>query len=185
MNKAEGEQLLVLACQAFETCTKLNAHVVPSSKKLLHHTAHGYYQIDGYLRIGPHGQLRTLNDKFSEPVVLVVPYISDQQGEKLRQQAIQYLDTAGNTYLHAAEKSFFILVKGQRQPLAEQPTQHRAFLPAGVQLLYHLLSEPGLLQANYRTMAEQAQFALGSVSILLKSLQQLNLLREAATEIHF
>lgn len=195
MNTAEEEQLLVLACQAFEISTKLNAHSVPSSKDSLHPTAPGRYRVDGCLRIGPHGQLflveakarllpgtieqvRALNDQIGEPVVLVVPYVSEQQGEKLRQQDIQYLDTAGNAYLHAAEKSFFVLVKGQRQPLVEQPTQHRAFLPAGVQLLYHLLSEPALLQATYRTMAEQAQVALGSVSILLKSLQQLNLLRE-------
>ncbi|MDJ0364865.1 type IV toxin-antitoxin system AbiEi family antitoxin [Hymenobacter sp. H14-R3] len=56
--------------------------------------------------------------------------------------------------------------------------QHRAFQPAGVQLLYHLLSEPALLQASYRAMAEQAQVALGSVSILLRGLQQLELLRD-------
>ncbi|MBW3127754.1 type IV toxin-antitoxin system AbiEi family antitoxin [Hymenobacter profundi] len=41
-----------------------------------------------------------------------------------------------------------------------------------------MLSKPALLQASYRAMAEQAQVALGSVSILLRSLQQLGLLRD-------
>ena len=40
------------------------------------------------------------------------------------------------------------------------------------------LQGPALLQASYRTMAEQAQVALGSVSILLRGLQQLDLLRD-------
>jgi hypothetical protein len=197
MNAEVEQELLTLACRAFEMCTQLNAHSVPLPEKHLALTAGGHYQPDGCLRIGPQahlflveakprlqpgtiGQLRSINDQAGEPVVLVVPYVSSQQGEKLRQHDIQYVDTAGNAYLHAADKSFFVLVSGQRQPLAEPPTQHRAFQPAGVQLLYHLLSTPELLQASYRTMAEQAQVALGSVSILLRSLQQLGLLREEA-----
>jgi hypothetical protein len=195
MNTNKEEELLTLACRAFETCTKLNAHLVPFSEERILPSARSHYRADGYLHIGPKGhpflveakmrlqpgtisQLRSINDQAGEPVVLVVPYVSSQQGEKLRQHDIQYLDTAGNAYLHTVDRSFFILVSGQRQPLAEPPTQHRAFQPAGVQLLYHLLSTPALLQASYRAMAEQAQVALGSVSILLRSLQQLGLLRE-------
>jgi hypothetical protein len=113
-----------------------------------------------------------------EPVALVVPYVSDKLGQELQRRGVCYLDTAGNAYLQTATPDFFILIRGNRQPKASTQMQHRAFQPAGVQLLYHLLSEPALLQASYRAMAEQAQVALGSVSILLKGLQQLELLRE-------
>ncbi|GAA4368920.1 hypothetical protein GCM10023185_42100 [Hymenobacter saemangeumensis] len=111
-------------------------------------------------------------------MVLAAPYIPDSLGKVLQRENIQYLDTAGNAYLHAADASLFILIGGQRQPAIGKQVQHRAFQPAGVQLLYHLLSEPQLLQASYRAMAEQAQVALGSVSILLRGLQQLELLRD-------
>jgi hypothetical protein len=153
------------------------------------------YQPDGCLQIGPQrllflvevkprfqpntvGRLRSINQQASEPIVLVVPYVSDRHGEQLRQHHIQYLDTAGNAYLYQLDGSFLVLVQGGRAPLAEQPMRHRAFQPAGVQLLYHLLSESALLQASYRVMAERAQVALGSVSILLRGLQQLELVRE-------
>ena len=194
MNTADEEQLLLLACRAFETRTKLNAHPVGAGGQPERRGTSGY-RADGYLQIGPKGllflaeaksrllpdtvgRLRTINQQTGEPVVLVVPYVNDRQGEKLREQGIQYLDTAGNAYLCQADGSFLVLVEGQREPLAEQPAQHRVFQPAGVQLLYHLLGEPTLLQASYRAMAEQAQVALGSVSILLRGLQQLALLRE-------
>ena len=196
MNTADEEQLLLLACRAFETRTKLNAHPVGvSGQDGQRRDEHIGYQADACLQIGPKkhlflaevkprllpdtvGRLRTINQQAGEPVVLVIPYVSGRQGEKLRQQGIQYLDTAGNAYLYQADGSFLVLVEGQREPLAEQPAQHRAFQPAGVQLLYHLLSEPTLLHASYRAMAEQAQVALGSVSILLRGLQQLALLRD-------
>ncbi|WP_254244090.1 hypothetical protein [Hymenobacter sp. BRD128] len=113
-----------------------------------------------------------------EPVALVVPYVSDKLGQELQRRGVCYLDTAGNAYLQTTTSDFFVLIRGNRQPKASAQVQHRAFQPAGVQLLYHLLSEPALLQASYRTMAEQAQVALGSVSILLKGLQQLELLRD-------
>ena len=196
MNTADEEQLLMLACRAFETHTKLNAHPVGDRGAYGRRGAgHSGYQPDGCLQIGPNGllflveaksrvlpdtvgRLRAINQQADKPVVLVVPYVSGKQGEKLRQQGIQYLDTAGNAYLYQADGSFLVLVEGQREPLAKQPAQHRAFQPAVVQLLYHLLSEPALLQASYRAMAGQAQVSLGSVSILLRGLQQLDLLRE-------
>jgi hypothetical protein len=196
MNRAEEEHLLILACRAFETRTRLNAHPVEANEEYGQRgRPHLSYQADGCLQIGPRqlrflaeaksrfqpdtvGRLRTINQQAAEPVILVVPYVSDRQGEQLREYNIQYLDTAGNAYLNQADGSFLILAQGGREPLAEQPMQHRAFQPAGVQLLYHLLSEPALLQASYRAMAGRAQVALGSVSILLRGLQQLELLRD-------
>ncbi|MGY2134437.1 type IV toxin-antitoxin system AbiEi family antitoxin [Hymenobacter sp. HD11105] len=199
VNTFGEEQLILWACQALEASTGLSARLEAFGREPRPPVAPGDHRGNGCLRIGPQeqlfivnarlrvqpetiGNLRALQPTSREPVVLIVPYISDQQGEKLRHSAIHYLDTAGNAYLQSADRHFFVLVRGQRQPLAAQPTPHRAFQPAGVQLLYHLLSEPALLQATYRTMAGQAQVALGSVSILLRSLQQLGLLRDEAGE---
>ena len=195
--QTEEEHLILLACQAFETRTKLKAHPVAPTDSLIQWAMQYDYRPDGCVQIGPRrllfmveakpavrpdtiGKLRAIAKRTSEPVVLVVPYINDRQAAKLREHHLQYLDTAGNAYLQTVDDSFFVLLGGQRQPLAEQQAQHRAFQPAGVQLLYHLLSEPKLLQASYRAMAERAQVALGSVSILLRGLQQLELLRDEA-----
>ncbi|WP_324680589.1 type IV toxin-antitoxin system AbiEi family antitoxin [Hymenobacter sp. GOD-10R] len=123
-------------------------------------------------------QLRTRNQQSTEPPVLVIPYVSDALGQALQRQGVCYLDTAGNAYLRSTDPPFLVLIRGQRQSQVAAHGPQRAFQPAGVQLLYHLLSTPALLQASYRRLAEQAQVALGSVSILLRSLQQLGLLRE-------
>jgi hypothetical protein len=123
-------------------------------------------------------QLRHLTSLNQEPVALVIPYVPDKLGQELQQRGICYLDTAGNAYLRAVNTNFFVLIKGNRQPKTGAQMQHRAFQPAGVQLLYQLLSKPALLQASYRVMGAQAQVALGSVSILLRGLQQLELLRD-------
>jgi hypothetical protein len=123
------------------------------------------------------GRLRSQRAAGASPLVLIAPYINDKLGQQLQQLGIYYLDTAGNAYLRTDDPGFLVLIRGQRQPEATRQVQHRAFQPAGVQLLYQLLSEPALLQASYRVMAERAQVALGSVSVLLRGLEQTGLLR--------
>lgn len=196
MNKASEAGLLDLAATALQEQIGQLVHIGEREKKIVDDFN---FRTDGRLYIGEaeHSfvleaktkftesmldQLRQLTDISQEPVALVVPYVSDKLGQQLQQRGICYLDTAGNAYLQMASNGIFILIRGNRQPRAGAPAQHRAFQPAGVQLLYHLLSEPALLQASYRVMAEQAEVSLGSVSILLRGLQQLELLRDESSK---
>ena len=195
VNTSTEADLLALASQALENRIGQPVQLAAMSVADAEEALKTGYHADGWLLIGANqhrflvevkpglrkdtvAQLRRINGRAQEPVVLAAPYIPDSLGGELQRQHIQYLDTAGNAYLNAPDAGLFILVGGQRQPAIGKQVQHRAFQPAGVQLLYHLLSEPALLQASYRAMAEQAQVALGSVSILLKGLQQLELLRD-------
>ncbi|MDQ2795465.1 MAG: type IV toxin-antitoxin system AbiEi family antitoxin [Bacteroidota bacterium] len=112
------------------------------------------------------------------PRVVVSPYISPAIGQALQQQGVYYLDTVGNAYLQSADPALLILIQGRRPPAAERGETRRAFRRTGLRLLYHLLNRPELLQAPYRTLADEASLALGSVSAVLADLRQLGLLRE-------
>jgi hypothetical protein len=193
MNDPEHQGLLRLASQALENQLRQPVHLVE-----LDATSQGKaHQAGSQLRIGNQrhlfllepkpklgkdtvAQLRRFAEKKNPAVVLVAPYIPDALARVLQRMEIYYLDTAGNAYLQNPDAGGLILIRGQRQPTIGKQVQHRAFQPAGVQLLYQLLSTPRLLQASYRVLADQAQVALGSVSVLLRGLQQLELLREEA-----
>jgi len=192
MNTWTEQHLLDLAAAALQAQLQQPVQV---QKQETTATADPHFHLDGQLLIGEPAscfrleakrkftpamltQLRARNEQSTEPLALVIPYVTDTIGRALQRQGVCYLDTAGNAYLRSTDPPFFALIRGQRQPQVAAPGPHRAFQPAGVQLLYHLLSTPVLLQANYRRLAEQTQVALGSVSILLRSLQQLGLLRK-------
>lgn len=181
----------MLASRALENQLQLPVHLSGNAKST--GVENPQQRADNWLRIGEQAQpflleakpklgkdtvaqLRHLSEK--DAVVLVAPYIPDALGRALQGMGIHYLDTAGNAYLRMPAAGGLILIRGQRQPTIGKQVQHRAFQPAGVQLLYQLLREPALLQASYRVLAEQAQVALGSVSVLLRGLQQLELLRD-------
>ncbi|HEX8658294.1 MAG TPA: type IV toxin-antitoxin system AbiEi family antitoxin [Hymenobacter sp.] len=197
MNTPEQQRLLRLASQALENQLQQPVHLHEGDGEAVGKVTHIPHQTDSWLRIGNQtqallleakpklgkdtvAQLRHLNEAGGLAVALVAPYIPDALGRVLQRMGIQYLDTAGNTYLQHPAAGGLILIRGQRQPTMGKQVQHRAFQPAGVQLLYQLLRDPQLLQAPYRVLADQAQVALGSVSVLLRSLQQLELLRDEA-----
>ena len=148
---------------------------------------------DGRLRIGQHiflvdvksalhlktlGLIKPSVRPGQLPVVLISPYISPAIGKALQQLGVYYLDTVGNAYVQSVDPALLILIQGQRQPTAERGETRRAFRRTGLRLLYHLLNQPELLQASYRTLADEASLALGSVSVVLTDLRQLGLLRE-------
>lgn len=197
MNTSEQQVLLRLASQALENQLQMPVHLNEVEGEKAGKAVHTLYRTDNWLRIGdqPHpflleprpklgkdtvAQLRHLNVESDPAVALVAPYIPDALGRVLQRMGIHYLDTAGNAYLQNTAASGLILIRGQRQPTIGKQVQHRAFQPAGVQLFYQLLSNPKLLQAPYRMLADQAHVALGSVSVLLRGLQQLDLLRDEA-----
>ena len=89
--------------------------------------------------------------------------------EELRGNNIQFVDTAGNTYLNAPP--LYVFVKGNR-PVKRTPkaTIKRAFRPAGLQIIFALLCMPVLDTAPFRYIAEVAIVALGSVGWVMRDL---------------
>jgi hypothetical protein len=80
------------------------------------------------------------------------------------------LDAAGNAFL--SHLGLYVWVIGRRNPIADQQTKERvrAFQPSGLKLIFALLSQPDLVEADYRTLAKITDTALGTVHLVLRDL---------------
>ncbi|MHB1688648.1 MAG: type IV toxin-antitoxin system AbiEi family antitoxin [Ignavibacteriaceae bacterium] len=107
-----------------------------------------------------------------EQVLLITRYITPQLADRLKGYDIQFLDVAGNAYINLP--NMFLFIKGNKvkeEFAKEKPI--RAFQPAGLQLIYALLCNPGLENKPYRAMAEMANIANGAVTWAIKDLKKL------------
>lgn len=104
--------------------------------------------------------------KYGDHLLLVAPRVTAELAEKCRELDLQFIDTAGNAYLHGP--GLFVLVKGQRFiegediQLAEQQGK-RAGTATNLRVFFTLLCKPELLNAPYREINQVAGVALGTV----------------------
>ena len=96
--------------------------------------------------------------------LLVADYVNPNMAQALREQDVQFLDTAGNAYLN--QPPLFIFVTGKKnpgQPKKMREGPNRAFDVAGLKVIFGLLCDPALAAQPYRAIADRAGVALGTV----------------------
>ncbi|MBB5790584.1 type IV toxin-antitoxin system AbiEi family antitoxin [Jiangella mangrovi] len=104
--------------------------------------------------------------------VLVTEYVSPRVADRLRDEEVQFLDTAGNMYVR--QDGVVLWVAGRRQrerTVRERPV--RAFRRAGLQVVFTLLADPDLVRAPYRVIAHRAATSLGAVTPVIQDLRLL------------
>jgi hypothetical protein len=92
---------------------------------------------------------------FQEKGMLVARYITPQMADELRKMDIPFIDVAGNAYIN--EPPLLIFIKGNKPAdkfRLDQPA--RTFRPAGLQVIFALLCNPGLENAPFREIANKA-----------------------------
>lgn len=122
------------------------------------------------------GAVRHL-DLFQKKGILIARYITPQIADELEKMDIPFIDAAGNAYIN--EPPLFIFLKGNKLPQdypAGPPT--RAFRPAGLQVVFVLLCNPGLEGAPFRAIAKKAKVALGTVGWVINDLKRLGYIIE-------
>lgn len=107
------------------------------------------------------------------PALLVTDYVNPRMAERLREQGVQFIDTAGNAWLDAPP--LLVWVKGQRPPDAPKAGDAlgRAFQPTGLQVLFALLCKPEIVDRPYRDIAKLADVAHGTVGWVMPELPRL------------
>jgi hypothetical protein len=110
-------------------------------------------------------------------LLLLAPHIRPQQAEALERAGIDYLDLAGNA--HLAAEGLFVHVEGKRPPKAAAPAPRRPN-KAWVKTVMAILIRPELADAPYRTLAEGADVALGTVAACIGDLTARGLVTERA-----
>ncbi|MFO8163907.1 MAG: type IV toxin-antitoxin system AbiEi family antitoxin [Desulfatiglandales bacterium] len=109
--------------------------------------------------------------------ILITKYITPQAAEILKETGTPFLDTAGNAYLN--EPPLFVFIKGNKPPEGEiKKPPIRTFRPAGLQVVFALICNPGLEKAQYREIAQAADVALGTVGWVMRDLRQMGNLIE-------
>ena len=114
--------------------------------------------------------------------LLIANEITPPMADALRVQGIEFLDTAGNAYLKEAP-FLHIFVKGQKgglRPPEDEPT--RVFKPAGLQVVFALLAQPGFETRPYRDIGTAAGVATGAVGWAMNELPRLGFLAEVKGE---
>jgi hypothetical protein len=89
---------------------------------------------------------------------------------EMKKLGIAFVDTAGNALID--EPGLFIYIKGQKLQ-ARHVTWGvgRPFRPAGMQVIFALLCNPGLEHRTYRDIAEAAMTALGTINWTMRGLK--------------
>lgn len=111
--------------------------------------------------------------------LLVAPFISREAAEHCRRLHLSFLDTAGNAYVEAP--GLYVYVTGQPRPKDAKDSRFRAIGAAGLQIAFALLARPELLHAPYRTIAQAAGTALGTITPVIRDLQTRGLLSQGRT----
>ncbi|MBC5836014.1 hypothetical protein G6N05_14115 [Flavobacterium sp. F372] len=105
-------------------------------------------------------------------ILFVGEYIAKDVADSLIQNNINYLDVSGNCFINADDLK--IIIEGRKQIKQKNVNQARAFQEAGLKLILLLLTDKEALEYSYRMLADKANIALGSVSQIMKELEESN-----------
>ncbi len=109
--------------------------------------------------------------------LLVADYVNPNMAERLREEEVQFIDTAGNAYINA--DPLFIYVKGNKNKHKtnnKKEEKRRAFTQTGLKVIYAFLCDPELVRAAYRDIADKADVALGTVGWVVGDLKEMGYL---------
>ncbi len=111
-------------------------------------------------------------EKQKHPPLLVTRYVNPQMAEELRQNGIEFIDTAGNAFLN--QPPVYIFVKGNkpREQNGKAPVK-RVFKAAGLRMIFAFLCDPGLAGRPFRQIAAATDVALGTVNWIMRELKEL------------
>jgi len=116
-------------------------------------------------------EIENLKQKTKKPIIAIAKFIASDIARELKEKKINYIDRAGNAFIKQGE--LFIYITGQKPEKPANFNQSRAFQESGIKLIFQLLTQPDDLQLSYRNLAEKTGIALGSVSIIMKELEDL------------
>ncbi|MBL4869027.1 MAG: hypothetical protein JKY67_21900 [Pseudomonadales bacterium] len=176
------EDILNTAIQMLEREAGLRLEINPLKAKLKNTTADAILNIAGQKKKiavkikkwAPQlnlGALIHMIQQLPQPGMLVADHVNPNMADKLRERNMQFIDTAGNAYINLAP--VYVFVKGNRAlaTVEKREQNNRVFETMGLKVIYAFLCDDNLVAAAYRTIAEQAGVALGTVGWVINGLQ--------------
>jgi hypothetical protein len=112
--------------------------------------------------------------------LLIAQYIPHPIKKDLREQGINYLESAGNGYIHSGD--FYYLMDGKPVTPVRKTATGKLWKRAGLQFVFALLTNKDFLDGTYRQMSEVAGIALGNIGQLLEELVESGFLEKEGDE---
>ncbi|HUU49507.1 MAG TPA: type IV toxin-antitoxin system AbiEi family antitoxin [Nitrospinota bacterium] len=121
------------------------------------------------------GLLKQHKERLPYPLLLATNHATDYIADQLKQNNIEFIDTAGNAYIN--QPPVFIFVKGNRPPdIFRQVPQKQAFKPTGLKVIFAFLCNLELVNKTYRDIATVAEVALGTIGWVIRDLKEMGYL---------
>lgn len=175
-------EILKLALQAFRETTGITADVIAEEIPMpagyadaeirLGDTEPLIAEIKKTLRPATLGAALASLQRFNRPGILITEYMTPQMAEKLKGMDVPFLDIAGNAYIKTPKAFIYVTGRKKQKELITQE-KNRAFRAAGLKVIFTLLVLKAQLKAPTREIAYNAGVANGTVSNILKDLEQL------------
>jgi len=112
--------------------------------------------------------------------LLVSRYIAKPLKDQLKAYQINYLEAAGNCFIKT--DNIYIYINDQPVTDVRLPADGKLWKTAGIKFLFSVLSDPELLNQNYRAIAGASTIALGNIGPLVAELQKEGYLKEGVRE---
>ncbi|MFO7656348.1 MAG: type IV toxin-antitoxin system AbiEi family antitoxin [Bacteroidales bacterium] len=125
-------------------------------------------------------EVNHLKRQTHRPIIVIAKYLAVDIASEFKKLGINYIDIAGNTFIK--EGNLFVFTSGQKAEKISKTKQTRAFQEAGIKLIFNLLMKPDNLQCSYRELAEITDISIGSVSNVMKELEELNYILKTNTK---
>ncbi|RJR43650.1 MAG: hypothetical protein C4567_05435 [Deltaproteobacteria bacterium] len=110
----------------------------------------------------------------NRPVLLMTDFVNEKLADFLKENKVEFIDLAGNTYID--RPSLFIFITGQRRA-RELEKATRAFQATGLKIIFLFLKRPEAVSWNYREIEEATGTALGGIAWILRDLRELGFVR--------
>ena len=129
-------------------------------------------EVKNTINRGMLGLIKNQLNKFKNIPILITFYVNPDLAEIIRKLEINYIDTAGNVFIKVPPIHIDIRGKKFDKNINLKNLTGRAFQPAGMQIVFTLLCNPGLEKKPYREIADIANTGLGTVQITFKDLER-------------
>lgn len=103
-------------------------------------------------------------------IILFTKWIPEVVAQELRKAGIFFVDTVGNAYLWHPPQ-ILIDIRGKRPLGQTEPAPGRLLEIGGLKICHLLLTQPQLINAPLRVIAEEANVALGTAHAVLRELR--------------
>ncbi len=116
------------------------------------------------------GLMVQLKERLPNPLLLVTNHINEFIAEHLKENKIDFIDTAGNAFIN--QPPIYVFVKGNRPDEKFRDIQQgQDFRPTGLRVIFTFLCYPDLINKTYRDIARAAGVALGNIGLVITGLK--------------